>query len=44
MKYYFNNLQPCVGPDKLLRVVGRLENADLPTDTKHPIILPGRHP
>ena len=22
---------------------GRLENADLPTDTKHPIILPSRH-
>ena len=28
----------------LLRVDGRLENAELPTDTKHPLILPGRHP
>ena len=27
-----------------MRVEGGLENADLPTDTKHPIILPGRHP
>ena len=38
------NLRPCVGYDMLLRVDGQLENADLPTDTKHPIILPGRHP
>ena len=38
------NLRPCVGHDILLRVDGRLENADLPTDTKHPVILPGRHP
>ena len=37
------NLRPCVGSDLLLRVDGRLENADLPTDTNHPIILPGRH-
>ena len=37
------NLRPCIGPDLLLRVEGRLENADLPTDTKHPIILPSRH-
>ena len=37
------NLRPCVGSDKLLRVEGRLENADLPLDTIHPIILPGRH-
>ena len=36
-------LRPCVGEDGLLRVEGQLENADLPTDTKHPIILPGRH-
>ena len=28
----------------LLRVDGRLENAEHPTDTKHPLILPGRHP
>ena len=38
------NIQPCVGPNKLLRVEGRLENADLPTDTKQPIILPGKNP
>ena len=38
------NLRPCVGPDSLLRVDGRLENAELPIDTKHPIILPARHP
>ena len=37
------NLRPCVGPDKLFRIDGRLENADLPVDTKHPLILPGRH-
>ena len=35
---------PCIGQDLLLRVDGRLENADLPVDTKHTIILPGRHP
>ena len=29
------NLRPCVG-NMLLRVDGRLENAELPTDTKHP--------
>ena len=38
------NLRSCVGHDGLLRIDGLLENADLPTDTKHPIILPGRHP
>ena len=37
------NLRPCVGSDLLFRVDGRLENADLPVDSKHPIILPGRH-
>ena len=36
-------LRPCVGTDLLLRVEGRLDNAALPVDTKHPIILPGRH-
>ena len=38
------NLRPCIGQDLLLRVDGRLENANLPVDTKHPLILPGRHP
>ena len=30
--------------DNCLRIEGRLENADLPLDSKHPLILPGRHP
>ena len=38
-----HNLQPCLEPNSILRVEGRLENADLLTDTKHPIILPSRH-
>ena len=37
------NLRPCVGPESMLRVEGRLENASLPVDTKHPYILPRRH-
>ena len=37
------NLRPCVGPDSMLRVEGRLENASLLVETKHPYILPGRH-
>ena len=37
-------LRPCVGSDGLLRIEGRLENAELPVDTKHPFILSGRHP
>ena len=28
----------------MLRVEGRLENANLPTDTKYPLILPSKHP
>ena len=38
------SLRPCIGHDALLRVEGRLENWKLPIDTKHPVILPGRHP
>ena len=38
------NLRPFVDNDLMLRVEGRLENADLPTDTKHPLILLSRHP
>ena len=38
------NLRPCVDLDNCLRIEGRLENADLPLDSKHPLILPGRHP
>ena len=30
--------------DNCLRIEGRLENADLPLDSKHPLIFPGRHP
>ena len=37
------NLRPCVDSDMVLRVEGRLENAELPIDTKHPFILPSRH-
>ena len=39
-----HNLRSCVALDNYLRVEGRLENADLPLDSKHPLILPGRHP
>ena len=38
-----HNLCPCVNSDSVLCIEGRLENADLPLDTKHPIILPSRH-
>ena len=38
-----HNLRPCVDTDMMLRVEGRLENAELPIDTKHPFILPSRH-
>jgi len=37
------NLRPCVGFDLMFRVEERLENASLPLDTKHPMILPGKH-
>ena len=36
-------LQPCIDAGSILRVEGRLENAELPLDVKHPIILPSRH-
>ena len=38
------NLRPCGDLNNCLRIEGRLENADLPLDAKHPFILPGRHP
>ena len=38
------NLRPCVDLDNCLRIEGRLKNADLPLDSKHLLILPGRHP
>ena len=37
------HLRPCVGTDSILRVEERLENAELPLDCKHPIILSGSH-
>ena len=37
------NLRPCVDSDLMLRVEGRLENAELPVDTRHPFIIPSRH-
>ena len=36
------NLRPFIGLDSLFRVDWRLENAELPLDAKHPIILSGR--
>ena len=32
-----------MGTDSIFRVEGRLENAELLLDCKHPIILPGSH-
>ena len=37
------NLSPFVDNDLMLRVEGRLENADLPTDTKHLLLPSSRH-
>ena len=37
------NLRPCVDSDSMFRVECRLENAELPIDTGHPLIFPGRH-
>ena len=34
------NLRPCVDANSMPRIDGRLENAELPLDTKHPLILP----
>ena len=38
------NLRPGVDDELILRIDGRLENAELPVDAKHPTILPNRHP
>ena len=35
------DLRPCVDDRQMLRVDGRLENSELPVDSKHPLILPG---
>ena len=37
------DLRPCVDDRQMLRVDGRLENSELPVDSKHPLILPGSH-
>ena len=37
------NLRPYVDSDLMLRVEGRLENAELPVDTRHPFIIPSRN-
>ena len=37
------DLRPCVDDRQMLRVDGRLENSELPLDSKHPLILPGSH-
>jgi hypothetical protein len=37
------SLDPVIGPDGLLRVGGRLKNAPLAYDIKHPILLPNKH-
>ncbi|XP_033610790.1 uncharacterized protein LOC111872965 [Cryptotermes secundus] len=36
-------LHPFLDGNNLLRVGGRLENADIPFDQKHPLILPSKH-
>ena len=36
------NLRPCVDSELMFCVEGRLENAKLSIDTRHPLILPGR--
>ncbi|KRX18442.1 hypothetical protein T07_13209, partial [Trichinella nelsoni] len=35
---------PFLDEDGLLRTAGRLQNSDLPEHTKHPILLPDKHP
>ena len=37
------NLRHCVGNEEMLRIDGRLGNATLAVDAKHPLILPGKH-
>ena len=36
-------LRPCVYPDGILRIEGRLDQAPIPTDERHLIVLPSRH-
>ena len=37
------NLLPCVDANSMLKIYGRLENAELPFDTRHPLALPSKH-
>ena len=37
------SLRPCVDSNSMFRVEGRLENASLPVEAKHPLIFPGKH-
>ena len=37
------NLRPFVDANFMLRIDGRLENAELPLDTRHPLIFPSKH-
>lgn len=37
------NLDPFIDDHGLLRVGGRLRNARLPADERHPVIIPGKH-
>ena len=38
-----NKLAPFLNNDGLLRIKGRLENADMSYESKHPIIIPSTH-
>ena len=37
------NLRPCADAISMLRIDGRLENAELPLNTRHPMILSSKH-
>ena len=37
------NLRSCADANSMLRIDGRLENAELPLDTRHPMILSSKH-
>ena len=42
-KSSLRQLNPFIDDDGLIRVGGRLRNADVPADQKHPIVLPSKH-
>ena len=39
-----SELSPCLSPNGIIRVGGRLKNSKLPFSAKHPILLPKKHP